>query len=416
MAAASSRAFPWRLADLRGLSQLGVAATIGVTDLVEQLHATIARGRAPLGAPERRPTTGLTGQVYRSIRGVTRWVGRGLEVTLAALDTAPGDAAAPPDPRREAVLAALNGVLGDRLADTGNPLALPMRLRLDGRPLTLSAAGLAAGVPAPRGRVLVLVHGLAMNDLQWARRGHHHGHHLAREHGYSVLALHYNSGRHVSENGEDFAELLEAALAHWPVPVEELAIVGHSMGGLVARSAIQAAQQRGLAWRRALTRLVCLGTPHHGAALERGGHGLETALGVSPYAAPFRRLGQVRSAGITDLRFGNLLAADRQGRDRGDQRRDDRHPVPLPEGVAVYCVAATTAAQPRGLRHALLGDGLVSLASAWGEHRDPALALRLPDSHKRLITASDHWDLLSHLEVAGWLTRWLGPAARAPGR
>jgi pimeloyl-ACP methyl ester carboxylesterase len=192
------------------------------------------------------------------------------------------------------------------------------------------------------------------------------------------------------------------------VPLRELVIVGHSMGGLVARSACHAADTQAMSWRRRLSRLVCLGTPHHGAALERGGHLLDIVLGLSPYVAPFTRLGKARSAGITDLRYGNLQRADWQDRAPHDQRHDDRVPTPLPEGVAVYLLAATTAEQPRGLRHAAVGDGLVSLASAWGEHRERRHALALPAGHKRLITQANHWDLLNRAEAAQALRDWLG--------
>jgi len=404
---APARHWPLHLSDLRGLARLGFDATLGVTDLVEQMHHTIVTRAAPLGPAQAGRTRGLTGLVYRSVRGVTGFWGGAADAALGALA-----ALAPPaavSPRREALLAALQGVWGDHLEASGNPLAPPMALRVGGRALDLSAAGLRGALPATGGRVAVLIHGLCMNDLQWARQGHHHGEMLAREAGYTVLALRYNSGLHISTNGRRLSALLDALLAHWPVPVRELALVGHSMGGMVARSACHVGARA--PWRRHLTRLVCLGTPHHGARLERGGHLIDMALQVSPYAAPFARLGHARSAGITDLRWGNLQDADwqgPQGRDRRhDQRHDDRRPTPLPQGVAVYCLAATTAAEPRGVRHALLGDGLVTLASAWGEHRDPALALKLPASHKALVTQASHWDLLSHPEAAAALRRWL---------
>jgi pimeloyl-ACP methyl ester carboxylesterase len=252
-----------------------------------------------------------------------------------------------------------------------------------------------------------MVHGLCMSEASWTRQGHDHGRSLARDLAADVVYLRYNTGRHISTNGAELAALLDALAEAWPVPLRELVIVGHSMGGLVARSACLAAERQGLAWRDRLTRLVCLGTPHHGAALERGGHVVDMVLGLSPYMAPFARLGQARSAGITDLRFGNLQAADWQGRDPREQRRDDRVPTPLPHGVGVYLLAATTAEQPRGLRHSLIGDGLVSLASAWGEHRDPERALAVPASHRRLITRSNHWDLLSRPEEADALRHWL---------
>jgi hypothetical protein len=404
-AQAAARRIPLALADLRGLSLLGVDATVGLADLVEQMHHTIVERAAPLGPERRGRTRGITGFVYGSIRGATRVLGRGLDTSLRLLERLGPEPAT--SPSREAALAVVNGVWGDHLEASGNPLAIPMALRVDGRPLELTRDGLRTALPAATDRIAVLVHGLCMNDLQWERAGHHHGRMLARELGYTALDLHYNSGRHVSENGTDLAERLETLLANWPVALRELVIVGHSMGGLVARAACHEADRRSMAWRRSLTRLVCLGTPHHGAVLERGGHLVDMALGISPYAAPFARLGKARSAGITDLRYGNLQRADWDGRAAHDQKHDDRRPTPLPEGAAVYLLAATTAEQPRGLRHAVIGDGLVALASAWGEHRDPSLALAVPASHRRLVTAANHWDLLSRPEAADALRDWL---------
>jgi hypothetical protein len=406
---AAAPAWPLALADLRGLARIGFDATLGVTDLVEQMHRTIVDLAPPLGRPRAGRTRGLTGLVYGGVRGITRLSSRVADTALAAIGVlAPATTAAPPAPssvRREAARAVLNGIWGDHLAATGNPLAIEMALRVHGHPLLPDAASLRHALPAPTGRVALLIHGLCMNDLQWARQGHHHGEMLAREAGWTVLTLHYNSGLHVSDNGRRLSALLDELVAHWPVPLSELALVGHSMGGLVARAACHSGADA--PWRRRLTRLVCLGTPHHGTRLERGGHWLGRALEWSPYAAPFARPGKARSAGITDLRWGNVQEADHRGRHRHHQDRDDRVPTPLPTGVRVGFLAATTAEQPRGVRHALLGDGLVTLASAWGEHRDPALALRLPASRKALITAASHWDLLSHPQAAATLLRWM---------
>jgi pimeloyl-ACP methyl ester carboxylesterase len=251
-----------------------------------------------------------------------------------------------------------------------------------------------------------------MNDRQWTRRGHDHGLSLARDLGYMPLYLHYNSGRHVAQNGRELAELLERLLARWPVPVDELVILGHSMGGLVARSACHHAKAQGHAWIGALKKLVFLGTPHHGAPLERGGRRIDLLLGLSPYAAPFARLGKARSAGITDLRFGNVQAADLQGRDRHAQHLDERHATPLPQDVAAYLVAATTAEHAGGLHGKLIGDGLVPVASALGEHPDATLALQVPASHRHIVTHCGHLDLLCHEQVYACLRGWLGGASR----
>jgi pimeloyl-ACP methyl ester carboxylesterase len=396
----------FRRSDLRGLARLGFDATLGVTDLVEAMHHTIASGAGVLGSSPKGRTSGITGMVYRTVRGTTRALGHGADAVLGAL-IRPAGANAASTPERETLLAVLNGVFGDHLAESGNPLSITTSLRRNGRALDLSTGTLAAQIPDAGGRLLVLAHGLCMNDLQWSRDGHDHGQALARDLGYTPVYLHYNGGRHVSQNGRDFAELLERLLAQWPVPVKQLVIVGHSMGGLVARSACDHAAQADQAWLAALKKLVFLGTPHHGAPLERGGRQLDRVLGISPYARPLARLGKARSAGITDLRFGNLHDADWQHRDRHAQHHDDRKPMPLPEGVRAYVLAATTAERTGGLHSELIGDGLVPVASALGEHRDPALALAVPKSHRRIVTECGHLDLLCRDAVYAQLRAWL---------
>jgi hypothetical protein len=264
----ASRRLPLLPSDLLGLSRLGVQGVLGVTDIVEAMHHTVLSRPAPLGRRPAGRTRGLTGFVYGAVRGATRGVGHALDLLSRLLPAG----TTPAGPQRGALLAALNGVFGDHLADTGNPLAIPMQLRMGGRPWR---EALAAAEAPPCGRVLTLVHGLAMNDGQWNRRGHDHGQVLARALGLTPVYLHYNSGRHVSQNGRDFAAALADLVAHWPVPVTELMIVGHSMGGLVARSACH--QAGGSAWLKHLSRLVFLGTPHQGAPLERGGRLVDAA-------------------------------------------------------------------------------------------------------------------------------------------
>lgn len=393
-------------ADLRGLLRLGTDAALGVTDVVEAVHGSVLSRIGLRGAAPQGRTAGLTGFVYRTVRGITQGAGRSADALLGAVtaNVPPGASTA----GREAALAVLNGVWGDHLLHTGNPLAIRSEFRVDGRPFAPS------GSTSERDRIVVMVHGLCMNDLQWLREGHDHGRMLAAETGRSVVYLHYNSGRHVSDNGQDLATMLQALVSDWPVPVRELAIVGHSMGGLVARSACHLAQAQGLPWLALLKQLVFLGTPHHGAPLERGGQVVDMLLGVSAHAAPFARLTRARSAGIADLGHGNVQAADwddaaspepRQGHRHG-HRRDTRVPTPLPPGVAAGFVAATQGTSAGERRSQWLGDGLVPLASALGEHRNPALALGA-DAERVVLTGANHWDLLSHPEVAAGLRRWL---------
>ncbi len=393
---------------------MAVDATLGVTDLVEALHARIARAPVRLGGPVGGAVASVTGRVYRTIRGVTRAVGGGLDATLARLVPLVGEVS--DAPARDALLAALNGVLGDYLARSGNPLAIPMRLRSDGVALDLARDALAARIPAPSSTVVVALHGLCMNDRHWSRAGHDHGAALARDLGGSAVHLHYNSGLHVSSNGREFAALLDTLVAAWPVPVARLVLVGHSMGGLVARSAAHYGELAGHRWRGALQSLVFLGTPHQGSPFERGGHGIDLLLEAVPIASPFARLGRVRSAGITDLRHGSVLDDDWEGRDRFARGAGVRHPLPLPVDVACFAIAGSLAATVRGDGHGMRGDGLVPVASALGFHADPRFALGLPATRRWIAPSTGHLGLLASPTVYARVREWLAaaPAAGAP--
>ena len=397
-----------RATDLRGVSRLTIDAVTGLTDLVEAMHHNVTSASSMTGVAPKGRTRGITGFVYGTIRGVTRMVGGGIDAVLAQLGSLLGDSGA--SPTREAVLAALNGVLGDYLVESGNTLAIPMRLRHNGRQLELSPEGLAAVAAksgVPQTRLLVLLHGLCMNDLQWSRQGHDHGAALARDLGYAPLYLHYNSGRHISTNGREFAALMETLVRAWPAPIAELVLLGHSMGGLVARSALHVAHGSGHAWPRLVKKLIFLGTPHHGAPLERGGHWVDNILGASPYTAPFSRLGKIRSAGVTDLRYGSLLDEDWLGRDRFARSREHRVPVPLPNGVACYAIAATTGEAAGDAKDRLLADGLVPLASALGRHAKPERSLPIPEANQWIGYHMNHLDLLAKPEVYQQIRRWL---------
>lgn len=374
-----------------------------VTDVVEGVHARIARPRWRRRGEAGR-TRGITGFVYRSIRLVTR----GTFGVLRMLG-GPQRRVALTDARREsAARAVVNGVIGDHLAETGNALAIPMVLRRHGKTLPLERAALAAAIPDATRRIVVLVHGLCMNDLQWDLRGEgDHGQALARDLGYTPVYLHYNTGLHISRNGRDFAERMEALVAAWPVPVERLDGVCHSMGGMVARSAHHQATRAGQRWPAMLRKLVFLATPHHGSPLERHGNALETALASIPYASPLARLGKMRSAGITDLRHGSLLDEDWQGRDRFEPAGDTRAIVPLPAGVASYTIAATRGRRPGGFGARVWGDGLVPVPSAMGEHADPARALAFPASHRWIAYGTSHFALLHRADVYARIREWL---------
>lgn len=404
---------PVRVSDLRGIHGLATAATVGITDLVEAMHHTIVRMPGVVGKPPEGPTRGITGFVYRSVRGVTRLVGGGVDALLERLGALTDEK--PSSPEREAVLAALNGVIGDRLADSANPLAIAMCLRAAGMPLAMSRAALAAAFPRPGGHLLVLVHGLCMNDLQWTRNGHDHGAALARDLGCSPVYLHYNTGRHVSSNGRDFADLMEALVREWPHPILQLTIIGHSMGGLVARSACHYASLAGHAWVARLDKLVLLGTPNFGAPLERAGALADLLIGISPYSAPFARLSKIRSAGIQDLGHACLRDEDWQSGPAAG-RRARRTFLPLPPGVRCHAMAASRQQRPSAIGGRARGDGWVPIDSALGRSGDAARDLRLPARRRWIGYAMGHFDLLDNARAYARIRGWLACDRSVDGR
>jgi hypothetical protein len=385
--------------DLRGVSRLIVDATIGATHIVEDMHRALS--------PLRGSATGL---VYGTIRGVTRSIGAAVDTGLAALPLL--DRVQHSSRNYDAWVAALNGVMGDRLAATGNPLAMQMQLRHNGALLAPHRAAVAAAIPTPKRKVLVLVHGLCRSDTQWHRDGHDHGERLSEALGYTPIYLRYNSGLHISQNGRMAAELLESLLAAWPVAVDEVAMVSHSMGGLVARSACDTAQALEHEWLRRLRKLVFLGTPHHGAPLERGGHWLQSTLGRHPYTSALTKLGELRSAGITDLRRASLRDEDWTARNRFKHPLHPVRPMPLPQDVDCYAIAGALRIPHRRIVTELLGDGLVPVHSAFGDHEQADFSLDIPHSRRLIAHGVSHLQLLARQEVYGQLVKWLAPRRR----
>ncbi len=418
------------VSDIQGLSQLATQGVLGVTGLAESVQGNVYKAVAtPFGSLGSRfvdaapgssgvKPSGITGLVYGGIKGVTRLAGGTVNAALHKAGPMITKRFGTPtsSPEREAVLSAINGVLGDQLLATGNPLTITMSLRLEGKPLLLEKAALAERLPQATGKLLVVLHGLCMNDLQWTtggknEAGYNHADVLTKELGYTPVYLHYNTGLHTSLNGQQFAGLLEQLLKAWPQPVIELSLLVHSMGGLVSRSACHAAEQSGMAWRSKLKNIVFLGTPHHGAPLERVGNWIDTTLGSNRVTKPFAAIGQIRSRGITDLRYGHVLTssweADGIEKDRFERSPDSREPLSLPAGVNCFTVAATTSGAASPLKDALVGDGLVPLRSALGQHDEAPHGLDFDSDKQWTAYGTNHMDLLKRPEVTAQVLKWL---------
>ena len=409
-----------RSTDLRGLSKLATQATVNVTKIAEGVTQSVW---STLGAPSGKSaneTRGITGLVYKSIQSVAQLVGKGTESLLTSLQPLLDKIELEPQESapREAVLAALNGVMGDRLVESDNPLATPMTLRYQNQALNWEAMPDKALLT---GKVLIVIHGLCMNDLQWTVQhegeSFNHAETLAAKLGYTPVYVRYNTGLHTSQNGQALSNQLELLSALWPVPLTEISVLVHSMGGLVTRSAVHAAQHNQRKWVKKLKNIVFLGTPHHGAPLEKAGNWIDVLLGATPFSAPFKKLAELRSSGITDLRYGYVLDSDWQTQGSQDrfkpktkQEQNSREHLPLPneaDGIACFTVAATLAAKRSLVADRLVGDGLVPLNSALGKHSDPKRCLSFAKPSQLIVYRTGHMALLGSPEVSEQLLLWL---------
>jgi len=391
--------------ELQGLTRLITDATIGITDLVEAMHRRVVHPPILPSSPIQDAITKIAGFTYKNIRWSTRLIGSGTDKALGHLTPVLGKMKTTKE--REAIRSVLNGVIGDYLEKNENPLKIDMQFRHQAKAIHLNSKSLEKTYSDINGKILLMVHGSCMNDIQWTHKEHNHGTVLAKEFHMTPIHLYYNSGRHISTNGQEFNELLEELVQHWPVPVEQLVIIAHSMGGLVSRSAQYYGQQQQKPWTKYLKKIIFLGTPHHGAPLEQTGNYLDVILEAIPYAKPFARLGKIRSAGVTDLRYGNLLDEDWQNNDRFKINGDKRQNISLPEGVECYSIAGIVGKKTDSIASQILGDNLVGVKSALGQHKKPTKNLNFKKSNTWIAYESNHSELLSNPKIYAKIRSWI---------
>jgi pimeloyl-ACP methyl ester carboxylesterase len=417
---------------IRGFKNFVFETIEEITNLVEKTHATSVKrtvGRVGIVEPLAEPaalvatmhTTSAAG-VYSAIRAVNRGIQVATDACAEALlgdtwhDT--DESFTPATPMRSDALGslpwlvdhaegALNGILGDRLGERGNPLDLKMGFRHRGRPFQVSKEGIENAFPDATGKIVVFVHGLCCTEWSWSLyAGRHYGDPtvtygslLQVDHGFTPFYVRYNTGRHVSENGRALADLVEELVRAYPVPVEEIVLVGHSMGGLVARSAAHYGSTSGRDWSRLLRHVFCLGSPHLGAPLEKATNlltGLLRTLDAAGADVPADLL-NMRSRGIKDLRFGYTVDDEWQTVDLDAVLVDNRHSLPLVDGVGYYFVAASVTTEPTDPIGMALGDLLVRLPSAIGHAPEPAR--RIPFRSGAVFGGLHHFDIVNHPDV-----------------
>ncbi|UGT62074.1 lipase family alpha/beta hydrolase [Nocardia asteroides] len=400
-----------RRAEVRALARLAGDELGGAVAGIATVHRAVADrvftavrwGVGPAAAPVQVAHDAIADGVYAIVGTVAETAGRVAERTADLPNGEP--------PSRTVfgagLLGVLSGLIGDRLAEQNPVLTGPMSFRVDGQPVAPEELG------SPHDTLVVFVHGLVETEHAWRRGGTPgYAERLAEELPCATAAVRFNSGLHISENARELADLLERTQRAWPVPLRRIALVGHSMGGLVARAACHLAAAEGAAWVRLVRQIVCLGSPHLGAPLEQFVHVVSAGLVKLPETRPFGRLLRRRSAGIRDLRQGSLVDEDWTDLDIDALTRRVQQEVPLLPGVEHYFVTASIIRNPKNPLGRIVGDGLVLTPSGSGRGRARRIAFE-PENGLHLPGAN-HFTLLNDEAVHEALRRWLAAAPPLP--
>jgi pimeloyl-ACP methyl ester carboxylesterase len=390
--------------ELRALTTLGfdelARATGGIGQIQQAISGRVFRAVGP-GATLVRP-------VHQAItQGVYRGLGAGTRAAGLAAGAVAGRRSGPPMSSTRggsAVIAAITALTGDTLEEEGSPLAQPMALRVKGEPVPLEPDALAAAFPNATPHVVVFLHGLMETEFSWGT-GETYGTRLERDLGYTPMTVRYNSGLHISQNGRCLSELMAELVAAWPVEVEGIALVGHSMGGLVARSACHRGAEDGAAWAQLVKTSVSLGTPHLGAPLEQAVHYLSAGLARLPETRPLANFLRRRSGGIRDLRQGSLVDEDWRDCDPDALKAAACAEIPLLEGATHCFISATVTRSDRHPVGRLIGDALVLKPSATGRGRTRRIPFE--EEFGMHLGGAHHFALLNHPAVYEKLRAWL---------
>jgi pimeloyl-ACP methyl ester carboxylesterase len=373
-----------------------------LVDPVQGMHRAIS-GRwfsalGVAGEPLRHAHDLATDTVYGVVRIGLTAIGLGIDLA------APGKR-----PSTGTAQSVVNGLWGDSLEHHEQRLAITMGVR--DRQGNLVDLTTNAGIPHATGRPVILVHGWAETERCWQRSGDAPAllERLDDDPGLTAVAVRYNTGLRVSDNGTHLAELLDGLVRRWPVPIESIALVGHSMGGLVIRSACEAGIDSGSEWVSLVSDVVTLGTPHRGSPIEKAVNVAAWGLRFAPETRPLAHYLNGRSGGVKDLRFGAITRSDWAASEADTTFRDPVGDHPLPAWIDHHFVAGVFTSDPRNPLGLLSGDLVVRAGSGTGR-------VGSTPTNVELIGGVGHSELASSPVVLDRVMTWLTskPARHGP--
>jgi pimeloyl-ACP methyl ester carboxylesterase len=401
--------------EVRALSALAFDDLRRFPGAIRDMHLGIAErafhGVGPAGLPVKLMHDAISSRAYGAIAAGASGLGKAVDVAMERGGV--GEQVSLSTTQKGSFgLAVLNGLIGDQLERDGSALAQPTSARMHGERIGLDESSLRDAFPQATARLAVFIHGLTGDEFCWSWGAEDaYGERLVSDLDCTPVYLRYNSGLHISENGRSVAALLQELVQAWPVEVHQIALVGHSMGGLVARSAAHQADEHEHGWVRKVRHIVSLGTPHHGAPLEQGAHRAAAALDKLPETRMLSSFLRRRSAGIRDLRHGSLVDEDWRGRDPEALRAVACQEVPLLPWATHCFVSATVTRDPNHPLGRLLGDILVLVPSARGQGKTRRIPFR--EEHGHHVGGTHHLALLNHPEVYERLRGWLATASES---
>ncbi|KPA18332.1 permease [Candidatus Magnetomorum sp. HK-1] len=305
----------------------------------------------------------------------------------------------------------LNGIVGDYLEQQENELKIEMGFYHNNKPVKLESNTLKEIYPDITPKICILVHGLCANEYEWELCGSgeiDYGKRLKKDLGYTPLYLRYNSGLHVSENGKNLSNIINNLVNNYPVRIDEIIFICHSMGGLVTRSACNYGIEYEHAWTKKVKRFFYLASPHLGSPFERFGNVLTYILKAisNPITQLIGDIINLRSSAIKDLRYGYVIDKDWQGHDPNALLEDNRNNIPLLKNASHYNIASSLTEDPEHPLNKYVGDPLVTLSSAFGKSKIMEKSIPFSKNNNIVFTKKGHLEVANNDDVYKQILLW----------